>query len=110
MKWIINNLMVMNQEFLDMVTMSNFTISDIQGDLQGSVTYSVNLLPADPDNYTPYSQVTMEQAIDWTKAALGESRVTAMEKEVQDMIDIQKIAVPVSAPLPWVLVEPTPQE
>ena len=93
-----------------MVTMSSFTISDTQDGLQGSVTYSVNLLPADPDNYTPYSQVTLEQAIDWTKAALGESRVTAMEKEVQDMIDAQKIAVPVSAPLPWLPAEPKSQE
>lgn len=109
MKWTINNLMVMNQEHPEMVTMSNFTISDEQDGLQGSVTYSVNLLPADPDNYTPYSKVTLEQAIQWTKDALAE-RVELMEKEVQALIDVQKIVVPVSAPLPWVPVEPEAQE
>ena len=109
MKWSINNLMVTSQEEPDMVTMSNFTISDEQDGLQGSVTYSVNLLPADPENYTPYSQVTLEQAIQWTKDSLAE-RVELMEEEVQALIDIQKIVVPVSAPLPWVPVVAETQE
>jgi hypothetical protein len=81
--------------------MSNFTISDTQDGLTGSVTYSVNLLSADVDDFTPYADITQEQAIEWTQAALGEQRVNNMEAEVQASIDQQKIPVPQPAPLPW---------
>ena len=47
MNWIINALSVVNVPEPETVVMSNFTISDTQDGLTGSVTYSVNLLPAD---------------------------------------------------------------
>ena len=105
MKWTINSLMVTNDIAPDMVTMSNFTISDTQDGLTGQVSYSLNLLPADPDNYTPYNQVTQDQAIQWTQDAAGASRIASWEKEVQAQIDAQKIPTPQPAPLPW--AEPT---
>lgn len=101
MKWTINSMMVTNDIAPNLVTMSNFTISDTQDGLTGQVTYSVNLLPADPQNYTPYGEVTQPQAIGWTQEALGADRCAAMEQEVQDQIDAQKIPTPQPAPLPW---------
>ena len=101
MKWSINSLMVTNDSVPDMVTMSNFTISDEQGGLTGQVSYSLNLLPADPKEYTPYSKVTEAQAIQWTKDAAGAERIASWEKEVQDQIDSQKVPTPQPAPLPW---------
>ena len=101
MKWTINSLSVMNTPEPETAVMSNFTISDTQDGLTGSVTYSVNLLPADVENFTPYADITEAQAIGWTQAALGEQRVIDMEAEVQASIDIQKIPVPEPAPLPW---------
>lgn len=102
MKWTINTLMVSNSPEPETAVMSNFTISDTQDGLTGSVTYSVNLLPADADNFTPYADITQEQAIEWTQAALGEQRVINMEAEVQASIDQQKIPTPQPMPLPWV--------
>jgi hypothetical protein len=102
MKWTINSLSTLNTPEPDTAVMSNFTISDTQDELTGSVTYSVNLLPADVENFTPYADITQEQAIGWTQAALGEQRVIDMEAEVQANIDQQKIPTPQPTPLPWV--------
>ena len=102
MNWIINALLVENTPEPETVVMSNFTINDTQDGLTGSVTYAVNLLPADASNFTPYADITQAQAIDWTQAALGVDRVAAMEAEVQAQIDAQKIPTPQPAPLPWV--------
>jgi len=85
--------------------MSNFTISDTQDGLTGSVTYSVNLLPASTSNFTPYADITQAEAIQWTQDALGADRVASMEAEVQAQIDQQKIPTPQPAPLPWVPAE-----
>jgi hypothetical protein len=105
MQWKINSLLTLNTPEPQTAVMSNFTISDTQDSLTGSVSYSVNLLPADVANFTPYADITQEQAIQWTQAALGASRVAAMEAEVQQQIDQQKIPTPQPTPLPWVAGE-----
>jgi hypothetical protein len=101
MNWIINSLSVMNTPLPETVVMSNFTISE---DGQ-SVTYSVNLLPADASNFIPYADITQAEAIQWTKNALGVDRVAAMETEVDALIAQAAIPTPQPAPLPWVDAE-----
>lgn len=91
----------MNVPEPETVVLSNFTISDTQDGLKGSVTYAVNLLPADASNFIPYADITQTEAIQWTQDALGVDRVAAMEAEVQKQIDAQKIPVPQPVPLPW---------
>ena len=101
MKWSINSMMVTNDVAPNMVVMTNFTLSDTQDGLSGQVSYSLNLLPADPQNYTPYDQVTEAQAIGWTQDAAGAERIASWEAEVQAQIDAQKVVTPQLAPLPW---------
>jgi hypothetical protein len=105
MNWLINSLSVMNVPEPETVAMSNFTISDTQDGLTGSVTYSVNLLPNDGKNFIPYADITQAEAVLWTQDALGADRVTAMEAEVQAQIDAQKVPSPQPEPLPWVAAE-----
>ena len=95
--WTINSLQVMNTPEPQTVVMSNFTIAK---DGQ-SVSYAVNLLPANPDDFTPFDQITQDQAIEWTQAALGSERVAAMEEEVDILIAQAAIPTPQPAPLPW---------
>lgn len=95
--WTVNSLQVMNNPEPQTVVMSNFTIAK---DGQ-QVNYSVNLLPANPDDFTPFDQITQEQALAWTQGALGESRVTAMENEVDMLIAQAAVPTPQPAPLPW---------
>lgn len=97
MKWSINSLSVTNTPQPETAVMSNFSVSQ---DGQ-SVTYSVNLLPADASKFTPYADITQDMAVAWTKDALGD-RVAAMEAEVQALIDAAKVPTPQPAPLPWV--------
>lgn len=99
--WTINGLQVMQSPEANTVTMSNFTIAGEDNGLTGSVTYSVNLLPANPDNFVPFDQITQQEAIAWTQQALGPERIASMEAEVQAQIDAQKIPTPQPAPLPW---------
>ena len=95
--WTVNSLQVMNTPEPQTVVMSNFTIAK---DGQ-QVNYSVNLLPANPDNFTPYDQITQAQALQWTQEALGPDRVAAMENEVDMLIAQAAIPTPQPAPLPW---------
>jgi len=95
--WTINSLQVMNSPEPQTVVMSNFTIAK---DGQ-SVNYSVNLLPANPDDFTPFDQITQEQALAWTQSALGPDRVAAMENEVDMLIAQAAVPTPQPAPLPW---------
>jgi len=93
--------MVTNDIAPNMVTMTNFTLSDTQNGLTGQVSYSINILPADPQNYTLYADVTEAQAIGWTQDAAGVERIASWEAEVQSQIDAQKVITPQPAPLPW---------
>lgn len=99
--WTINSLQVVQSPEPNTVTMSNFTITGDDAGITGSVTYSVNLLPASPANFTPFDQITQAQAVQWTQEALGSERVDSMEAEVQAQIDAQKVPTPQPAPLPW---------
>ena len=106
MNWSINSLSVMNTPLPETVVMSNFTIAE---DGQ-SVTYSVNLLPADASNFIPYADITQAQAIQWTQDALGADRVAAMKAEVDALIAQAAIPTPQPEPLPWVAPETAPEE
>ena len=101
MQWSITGLDVMNEgDLVNVVVMSRYQVTDTQDGLSGSVMYGVRLLPPS-SNFTPLDQVTPEQALQWTKDALGAERVAAMEAEVQALIDAQKIPSPKPVPLPW---------
>jgi hypothetical protein len=108
--WSIQALLVENTPEPDTAVMSNFTINGVDEEGHtGSVSYSVNLLPADVSNFTPYNEITEQQAIDWTKGALdatgpneeGLYRTEAMEGEVAEQIANSYIVTPQAAPLPW---------
>ena len=42
------------------------------------------------DSFTPYADITEEQAVGWAKAALGKNSVADIEKSVENQIDEQK--------------------
>jgi hypothetical protein len=100
--WKVTGLMVQDEGDLEKVAvMSNFSINGTDGEYTGQVSYAVNLLQPDAENFTPYADITEEQAVQWTKNALGEDRVSAMEQEVADQIAKASVPVPQPAPLPW---------
>jgi hypothetical protein len=96
--WTILSLSVMNTPDIDTVVTSSFQVSD-SGQF---VNYSVELLPPDAKNFTPYSAITEAQAIQWTQDALGAERVAGISQALDNLVAQAAIPSPQSIPLPWV--------
>lgn len=67
----------------------------IDSEANGETTYSGRCygsvgLAAPGDSFTPYADITEEQAVGWAKSALGDEQVAAYEKSVEDQIELQK--------------------
>ena len=61
---------------------------------------SVGLGAPDPDNYTVYSGITEQQAIQWAKDALGPEKVSGIESSL--LQQEQRILNPTTADgIPW---------
>ena len=77
----------------DVVTTVHWRATDSEVD--GENTYSGRAygsvgLAAPGDSFTPYADITEEQAVGWAKAALGDDQVAETEKSVENQIDQQK--------------------
>ena len=61
---------------------------------------SIGLGEADPDNYTPYVDITEAQAVEWAQDALGTEKVIAIESGLTQQK--QKILNPTTGKgVPW---------
>ena len=67
------------------------TDSEVDGDnkYKGRVYGAVDLA-APGDSFTPYADITEEQAVGWAKAVLGDDMVAEYENAVEDQISAQK--------------------
>ena len=77
----------------NVVTTVHWTATDSEVD--GENTYSGRCygtvgLAAPGDSFTPYADITEEQAVGWAKAALGDDQVAEEEKSVENQINQQK--------------------
>lgn len=84
----------------------NCTGSDVEGtdpdtaqSYVGSVNGSTNVPYVQGQPYTPYSQLTKEQVLNWIYAA-GVNK-DEIEAQVQVQIDSRKVPPVVTPPLPW---------
>ena len=53
-----------------------------------------------PDSLIPYSELTLDDVVQWVKAALGEEKVAEIEVALQKQLDEQRTPS-VAAGLPW---------
>ena len=88
----------------DVVTTVHWTATDFE--VEGEKTYSgrcygVVGLAAPGDSFTPYADITEEQAVGWAKSALGDEQVEETEKSVENQIELQKNPVTVTERGPW---------
>ena len=88
---------------LDYVVTAHWTLSATDGTYTGSVygTVSFEIEPDKPD--TPYEDLTLQEVISWTQAALGVEQVASYEKCVADQIEAQNNPTIVTLPLPWIV-------
>lgn len=66
----------------------------------GSSYGTVSFAAPDPDNFTPYADITEEMAIGWTQDALGEEEVANIEAGIAKQIEDAKNP-PVESGTPW---------
>lgn len=62
-------------------------------------TQAVTQGPSDP--FTPYNEITPEQAQSWVQAAMGIDQVTALQQSLDQMIENQINPKQVTLPAPW---------
>ena len=92
----------------DVVTTVHWTASDSEtvgsGDSavvhSGSAYGSIGLAAADSGSFTPYADITQDNAIAWAKAALGSDEVTAIETGIAAQITESKTPSTTSG-VPW---------
>lgn len=84
------------------VVTAHWTLMATDGTYTGSVygTASFGIDPYKPD-YTPYGDLTLDQVVAWTQAAIGEEQVASYEKTVADQIQAQITPTIVTPKLPW---------
>ena len=78
----------------DVVTAAHWEVTDFDtvGSGDDEITYSgrvygtIALDTSDLSSFTPYQDITEEEAISWAKAALGSDEVSQKEKAVADQI------------------------
>jgi hypothetical protein len=61
---------------------------------------SVGLGDPDPASFTPFSELTKEEVLDWTFAALGVDQVVSIEEALHNQIQ-QKVNPTSASGTPW---------
>jgi len=68
------------------------------GRVYATVSFAVN---EQKSNFIPFDQITEEDAIEWTKAALGDEQVAATYANIDSQIEAMKNPPIITPPLPW---------
>lgn len=90
-------------DMTDYVCVSHWQCQGSDGEGHTGQVYSTVSFPVDPEkpDFTPYEDITLEQAIAWTQEALGEEQVAAVYTSIDTQIENQINPPIVSPPLPW---------
>lgn len=102
--WSITQVMVEDRSGLSDVAIQ--VCFDVKGEdadgHQGMMQSDTYLNPiSDPSAFTPWDNVSQEQVIAWTKAALGSDRVAQIYKQLDDQISWAAAPKPKAATLSW---------
>jgi len=84
----------------DVVTALHWQLTDSDGEHHGRCYGTVNLEAPDADSFTAYSDISHDDAVEWTKSALGEEAVSQYEDSVASQIELSKNPVQASG-TPW---------
>ena len=103
--WKINTLdrQLVDGERTDVVTVIHWDVTDsetVEGVTYSGRCYGTVSLAEPGESFTPYADITEEQAISWCKAAIGDDQVTAYETSVANQIELEKNPV-TGTGVPW---------
>jgi hypothetical protein len=108
--WVINQLNCRTHQdgLQDIINVIHWTYNATDTDETGKEWFSsmygtAGVDQPNPQNFTPYPDVTEEQVISWLEIVL---QVSDMQASLLANIELQKHPIEVTLPLPW-LPEPT---
>lgn len=89
-------------DLTDYVCVSHWRCTGTDGTFNGEV-YNTVSFPVDPEktDFLPFEDITLEQAISWTKEALGDDQVSAVYTSIDSQIETQVNPPIISPKLPW---------
>lgn len=85
----------------DVVFTVHWRCNGVDGNFSGTAYGSVAVTYVAGSPFTPYEDLTQDQAIGWAKDALGVEQVATIEASVAAQIEAQKNPPVVTLPLPW---------
>ena len=90
-------------DLTDYCVVSHWRCTGDDGEGHSGQVYSTVSFEVDPEkpDFTPYEDITLEQAILWTQEALGEEQVAAVYTSIDSQIEDQINPPIVSPKLPW---------
>ena len=101
--WSISNLSVYDSgEYQDAVHEATWKVTGDDGTSQAEVT-GIVVFGVPETSFTPYEDLKEIEIVNWTKATLGEARVSEAESAVYGQLAVAKY---VDKPLPWEQQEP----
>lgn len=87
--WTVDSLETSDKDGLERVIVrSRFTVEGKKENTPTVLeTHVVDLLPASPDNFIPYDNISKEQIVLWLKDALGPEKVNKIEFEIASLME-----------------------
>jgi hypothetical protein len=93
---------VYNEDTLtDVVQTINWVLTATDGEYSASCYGSITLGAPDPENFTPYAELTEAQVTEWTIQSLGEEQVSTYEASLAGQIEAQKNPTSGNMAPPW---------
>ena len=84
----------------DVVGQVHWEVYEVDGMHKARSYGTVHLSPPDASSFTPYADITKEDAIAWVKAALGSDKVTELESGIAVKLAEKKSPTKFSG-VPW---------
>lgn len=85
----------------NVATVAHWTLSGTDGEHTASVYGSQALPEANPEDFTPYDELTEATVVGWVQSAMGEEQVAALEANVTAQLETLANPPVVSLPVPW---------
>jgi len=93
---------VYNEDTLtDVVQTINWVLTATDGEYSASCYGSITLGAPNPEDFTPYSELTQEQVTAWTIEVLGEEQVQSYQESLAGQIEAQKNPTSGNMAPPW---------
>jgi len=87
----------------NVVVIASWKVVGIADTLEAFECGATKLNNPDPSSFIDFNKLTEQDCLKFVKKELGESVIAQIELNVKQKIEKQKVKLPVSVPLPWIV-------